>query len=225
MPQQTSAPTRKFELPALAPIHFSLTDGTDIPPPPDSPIEEAPPAKKVRTGSDETTPITESAQQANGTLNGMSEANGTPNGASEDTTRGRSSAAAPSSSPTSPKRPSSIRRFLSRKSLNQNYTNGTNSNISSEDLGLHRPESLSAFSTTTKASKRRSVSWFRRFMGGGQSGSDEEERKRISVVPEDVEKVNRGPPAPTLPELGQLRARVDDDAVSLGGAEIFKDIK
>ncbi len=42
MPANSKANGR-FELPQLTPVNYSLTDGTDIPPPPDSPVEEKPP--------------------------------------------------------------------------------------------------------------------------------------------------------------------------------------
>ena len=52
------------------------------------------------------------------------------------------------------------------------------------------------------------------------------ETKRASIVYEEKEKeVSKGPPPPTLPELDQLKAKViADDAGSLGGADIFKNI-
>jgi hypothetical protein len=88
-----------------------------------------------------------------------------------------------------------------------------------------RPESPSAFSTTTKGGKRRSGSWFRRFVSGGYNDEPEHKRTRTSIVYEEKESTPKGPPPPTLPELGQLKAKVDDDAVSLGGSEMFKNIK
>jgi hypothetical protein len=88
-----------------------------------------------------------------------------------------------------------------------------------------RPESPSAFSTTTKGSKRRSGSWFRRFVSGGYGDEPEHKRTRTSIVYEEKESAPKGPPPPTLPELGQLKAKVDGDAVSLGGGEMFKNIK
>lgn len=58
-------------------------------------------------------------------------------------------------------------------------------------------------------------------MGGGET-----ETKRTSIVYEEKEKeALKGPPPPTLPELDQLKAKViADDAGSLGGGDMFKNI-
>jgi hypothetical protein len=206
----------RFELPVLAPLE-SLTAGTDIPPPPDSPIEEKVPAPK---------PVSEnvSAVAEGAPVDGKTASTASVNGTQEYTGRGRTDGLP--TSPTSPSRPTSIRRFLSRKSLHQNYTNGTNTNTSQENLslGIVRPESPSGFSTISKAASKRSGSWFRRFINGGTS--DESDKKRTSIVYEEKESVTRGPPAPKLPELDQLGAKVmAEDVGSLGGDDMFKNIK
>jgi hypothetical protein len=199
----------RFELPVFAPLD-SLTKGTDIPPPPDSPIEEkAPPL----TPADVATPI-------NGEAGAATVGDGVYSG------RGRTSTTdVPPLSPASSTRPSSIRRFLSRKSLNANYTNGTNHNGSQENLspiGVARPDSPSSFSVDGRPGlAKKSGSWFRRL---GSSS----EKKRTSIVYEKPQEkqVSMGPPPPKLPELNQLKAKVeDDDAGSLGGEEMFKNIK
>jgi hypothetical protein len=130
----------------------------------------------------------------------------------------------PPLSPASMTRPSSIRRFLSRKSLNTNYTNGTNhSNGSREDLaGIGRPDSpISFLSGRPSLIKNKSGSWFSK-LGGAGGG------KRASVVYENTSQVKKpmGPPPPKLPELNQLKAKIaDDDEGSLGGGEMFKNIR
>ena len=206
-------PNRRFELPALTPVTFSLTDGTDIPPPPDSPIEETatPPAPKETADRASTAP-------ANGAAAPTTAANGAYDGRGGTTTTVEN----PPLSPASTTRPSSIRRFLSRKSLNTNYTNGTNHNGSHEDLtGIGRPDSPSSFlSAGPSLIKKKSGSWFSKL--GGSSG------KRTSVVYENPppEKKAKGPPPPKLPELNQLKAKIaDDDEGSLGGGEMFKNIR
>jgi len=56
-------------------------------------------------------------------------------------------------------------------------------------------------------------------LGGGEA-----ENKRTSIVYEEKE-TPKGPPPPTLPELDQLKAKIiADDAGSLGGGDIFKNI-
>lgn len=217
MPSSTAIPASitnrgRFELPVLGPLD-SLTDGTDIPPPLASPIEEKT-FELPKTPESENVPATEVVQ-----TNGHMNANGIKitypyNG------RGRKDDVDGPLSPASSTRPSSIRRFLSRKSLNASYKNGNNTAIE-EELGGFRPESPSGFSTMSRPSmkKKRSSSWFRKFTGGGLG---ESANKRTSIVYE--EKV--GPPPPMLPELNQLKAKVDDnDEGSLGGEDMFKNIK
>jgi len=198
-------PNGRFELPALAPINFNLTDGTNIPPPPDSPIEETapPPPPKAVPAQLPPTIATTGQNQVSITANGDYEARGRQNDK-------------PPLSPSSTTRPSSIRRFLSRKSLNANYTNGTNTNTSNEDLtSVGRPDSPSSFFARPEAKK--SVSWYKRL---GSSN-------RQSVIYENKpqEKKPMGPPPPKLPELNQLKAKVVDSEGSFAGDDLFKNIK
>jgi hypothetical protein len=201
----------RFELPVLAPLNYSLTDGTNIPPPPDSPIEEKTPVSDPKV----------EAQDVSTVVDGLpSNGNGIHNNTTIVTADGYSGRGRTTNGPTSPSsisRPSSIRRFLSRKSLHSNYKNGTNGNISEENLSPDgfRPDSPSGFSTAT--AKKRSSSWFRRFTGGLESSN-----KRTSIV---YEEKPHGPPPPKLPELNQLKAKVVDDEGSLGAEDMFKNIK
>lgn len=212
-------PNGRFELPQLTPISFSLTDGTSIPPPPDSPIEEKPPpvAPKRELSEESVTSAT------NGATNGTANGNGTYDG------RGRTPAIStsvstdhkPPMSPVSITRPSSIRRFLSRKSLNTNYENGTNNNISNEDLAVARPDSAMSFASTKHIDKKSRPSWFRRFSSNKDAARTSViyEEKRTTVTP-------MGPPPPKLPELSKLGAKIpEDDEGSLGGEDLFKNIK
>lgn len=207
---------RTFTLPQLKPVNFSLTDGTNIPPPPDSPVKEEKPTLVPKR--EESAPKSDSVQNGNGLTSPTSpRENGSYDG------RGRTNTTdTPPLSPTSTTRPSSIRRFLSRKSLNTNYTNGTNTNRSQEDLsranavGMDRPAS-------SLSSAKRSTSWFRRLAGSSNRTSVVYENGP-QVTPQRV--VPKGPPPPTLPELDKLKARVErDDGGSLGGGDLFKNIK
>ncbi|PQE28459.1 hypothetical protein CJF30_00008181 [Rutstroemia sp. NJR-2017a BBW] len=218
-------PNGRFELPALAPINFNLTDGTDIPPPPDSPIESVP------------TPATRQSETHAAKTNGVnststSTSHSQPPANNEKPTplRLRTPSDANQHNPNSPTRPNSIRKFLSRKSLNNNYTNGNGAtNTSNEDLSkMGRPDSPSSFlSTKPSIMKRKSGSWFRGF---GSSSSNASKRASTSPVLQESAKVNEdrrpmGPPPPKLPELNQLKAKIaDDDQGSLGGDEMFKNI-
>ena len=206
-------PNGRFELPLLTPVHYSLTDGTDIPPPPESPII----GEKAPTPPSNPEPSNASAATENGHSSAPTAANGVYDG------RGRTSQAdVPPLSPASSARQSSIRRFLSRKSLNANYTNGTDFNNSQENLSAGgmppRPESSLSFSRPSM--KKKSGSWFKRLTGSG--GVD-----RTSMIIEERENpLPKGPPPPKLPELSQLKSKVDaDDGGSLGGEDMFKNIK
>lgn len=219
MPANGKPSTGRFELPQLSPVNFSLTDGTNIPPPPDSPIEEKVVAPEPAASS--AAPLT----------NGQSAPATNANGAYEG--RGRTNATAIEHQPTSPnsaKRPSSIRRFLSRKSLNANYANGTNDNLSNEDVTMvDRPESAMSFASTRPSiAKKKSGSWFRRFSSSTSPTNGNAAKSRTSIIYEDKQSTPRpmGPPPPKLPELSKLKAKIpDNDDGSLGAEDMFKDIK
>lgn len=201
-PKPNGMTTRgRFELPVLAPLD-SLTAGTNIPPPEPSPVHEQPPETMKPA---EVSALSEGAPiHSNG--NGTSKA-----------TINRS--VAPSiASPTSVKRPASIRRFLSRKSLNDYYEND------GIDYSSSRPESPSTFSTvsTRPDNKRRSSSWFSRIMG-----TDGAERKRTSMVLEEKEEpvAKKGPPPPQLPQLNQLKAKVTNKSLDMDPESMFGNIR
>lgn len=210
----------RFELPQLTPVNFSLTDGTNIPPPPASPVEEkpAPPEPTISNAVPATNGQSATATSANGVYDGRGRTNGNSVTVEQPT------------SPISTKRPSSIRRFLSRKSLNTNYTNGTNSNVSNEDVTMiDRPESAMSFASTKPSlAKKKSGSWFRRFSSGGGSVAVDGTQSRTSIIYEDKQSAPKpmGPPPPKLPELSKLRAKIpENDDGSLGAEDMFKNIK
>jgi hypothetical protein len=200
----------RFELPQLMPVNYSLTDGTDIPPPPDSPVEEKPPPPALKPEvSENSAPATNCQTVAPNNSNGVYDGRGRTSNHDQ-----------PPMSPASSKRPSSIRRFLSRKSLNSNYANDTNHNGLREDVTMiDRPESSLSFVDGRPGLRtRKSGSWFRRL-------SSSSNVNRSSMMYEE-KKVPMGPPPPKLPELNQLEAKIpEDDEGSLGGEDIFKNIK
>ncbi|KAL2062366.1 hypothetical protein VTL71DRAFT_6632 [Oculimacula yallundae] len=219
MPATNGKPSR-FELPQLTPINYSLTDGTGIPPPPDSPIEEYVPAPVAKDGG--------AAGDNSSTTNGQSATATSDGGAYAG--RGRTNTTGedqPPMSPASSARQGSIRRFLSRKSLNTNYTNGTNTNNASyEDVAAARPESAMSFASQRPSlAKKKSGSWFKR-LGSSNGG------KRASVIYEDKKPVpapatpvKMGPPPPKLPELNQFKAGIARDDDGSLGDDMFKNIK
>lgn len=214
-------PKGRFELPQLTPVNFSLTDGTNIPPPPDSPVEEKPPPvaqPEASTGAPASNDQSTTATNANEVYDGRGRTNATSVSTEQPT------------SPVSSKRPSSIRRFLSRKSLNTNYTNGTNSNISNEDVTMvDRPESAMSFaSQRPSVTTKKSGSWFKRFSTSGSPPGKGVSPKRTSIIYEEKQNAPRsmGPPPPKLPELSKLKAKIpDNDDGSLGTEDMFKNIK
>ncbi|KAF8859838.1 hypothetical protein BDZ45DRAFT_741931 [Acephala macrosclerotiorum] len=214
-------PNGRFELPQLTPVNFSLTDGTNIPPPPDSPVEEKPPPiaqPEVSNGAPSANGQPAPATNANGVYDGRGRTNATIVWTEQPT------------SPVSSKRPSSIRRFLSRKSLNTNYTDGTNGNISNEDVTMvDRPESAMSFASQQPSLKtKKSGNWFRRFSSNGSPPDNRMSSNRASIIYEEKQNAPRsmGPPPPKLPELSKLRAKIpENDDGSLGVDDMFKNIK
>lgn len=150
--------------------------------------------------------------------------------------RAPSDAAVPNS-PSRPEKESSIRKFLSRKSLNTNYTSGNAK--SHEDLSkMGRPESPNSLASSKPSFvKRKSGSWFRSFGSSSKRNSVVYETKPVVYTPTlqktpEIQKENikpaykkPGPPPPKLPELDQLKAKLaDDDRGSFGGDDMFRNI-
>ncbi|KAH0543690.1 hypothetical protein FGG08_002006 [Glutinoglossum americanum] len=169
-PSEKKSMNGKFQLPTLAPLNFSLTDGTNIPPPPESPVAETKPDIKV-------TPLAKSApptpQQQKQQQDGLPE---TP--------------ASPTSTSTNGDRASSIRRFLSLKSLNSTYNNHPPTFGSSD---ISRPQSPSAKSSASTLGKK---SWFMRVRKTEPSLVEGKGAVANGSPPE-----KKGPPPPTLPEV------------------------
>lgn len=250
----TTATTKakRFELPALDFKFGSLTEGTNIPPPLPSPIEEEPSELKLK----ENKPSATSSSKTNGAQPSADDA--TPNSLSSPTrTLARAGLKRPAddipASPTLSSRPGSIRRLFSRNLLNTAYANaeGTEgqlatSNSSATVAGsIMRPESRSDISILDERRARRSSGWFRRLRGGGTGDNLASSNasinggaplsplsKRSSVLFADVKKQQQqqqpakpaGPPPPMIPELGELETKIDLDEGSLGG-DLFKNIK
>lgn len=250
----TTAKPKRFELPALDFKFGSLTEGTNIPPPLPSPIEEEPSELKLNK---ENKPIatTTSSKTTNGAQPGADDAPSAPSASSPARTlvRKRPADDIPAS-PTLSSRPGSIRRLFSRNLLNIAYANAegnegqlaTSNSTATVAGSIMRPESRSEGSILDERRNRRSSGWFRRLRGGGTGDSLSSSNasivggapssplsKRSSVLFADVKKQQQqqqqpakpaGPPPPMIPELGELEAKVDLDEGSLGG-DLFKNIK
>ncbi|CAN8100733.1 unnamed protein product [Discula destructiva] len=213
MPSLTESTGTKFQLPALDLKFGSLTEGTDIPPPPPSPkhedLQPTPVAELAKfTAINNGTQTTPEVQR-----NGLKSPVDQP----------------PSGSPLLSKGPLGIRRLLSRNRLvDFPYANGA------YPTGEHmfpRPVSQSNASIATDGQPKRASAWFRRLRGS--DGLESRRSSKIFVSPAEntkplpatMPKVS-GPPPPMIPEFKSLGSKVDlgDDGGSLG-SDLFKDIK
>ncbi|KXX80892.1 hypothetical protein MMYC01_202083 [Madurella mycetomatis] len=221
MPSRTNSTTAKpaeattskrFELPALEFKFGSLTDGTDIPPPVPSPIQEKagptpPETPKVDGKHDEVT-------------------NGKPDSAlspksqvSSITTSGTKRRAEDNpASPTFSNRPGSIRRLFSRGLLNNAYTNGDGAPAQDG-----RPESRSNSSVADSRRAKRSSGWFGRLRGS--DGAPAKATTPLSPPATMDEKKPAGPPPPMIPEISELKSKIGVQDESGFGGDLFKDIK
>ncbi|TPX10630.1 uncharacterized protein E0L32_008364 [Thyridium curvatum] len=216
------APAKTFELPALDFNFSSLTEGTNIPAPLPSPIQEEPALPKTPTKQEEkenTKPTTSS--------NGEH-----PDATSPDSTGAKGGVKRPAddipASPTHSHRQGSIRRLFSRNMLNSAYASGEADSQAapSIDVSTTRPASRSNGSFMDDRKSKRSSGWFRRLRGGDTSPppSSSGSNKRSSTLIQEVRKP-AGPPPPMIPELSDLEAKIDlDDGGSLG-SDLFKNIK
>ncbi|KAK5662880.1 hypothetical protein OQA88_6291 [Cercophora sp. LCS_1] len=202
-----AVPAKRFELPALEFKFASLTDGTDIPPPIPSPIrEEAPVLRKTPSGA-----VNQEAQNGHLTANGSLDPSSPKSSISKTSTGALKRPAEDSpSSPTLSTRPGSIRRLFSRNLLNNAYANG-------EDGEGGRPPSRAATSIADSKKTKRSSGWFGRFRS---------DNKRASMVlPSPTEKRDMGPPPPMIPELSEIKSKLDIKEDTGFSDDLFKNIK
>lgn len=192
----------RFELPALDLNFGNITDGTNIPPPPDSPKVPTPP---------QTPPPTKKTDSA--VVSGHETDKSTPpnNGNIAGTKRPADEAPL---SPAGSARQGSLRKLLSRNMLNTSFVEGNAASMDNGSLAAgSRPPSRGGSSVMGGRKSRRS-SWFGLFKSG--------ESKRSSILFDDVPSPRKptGPPPPMIPELKDL----EKDEGSLGN-DLFKNIK
>ncbi|OAL43248.1 hypothetical protein IQ07DRAFT_301266 [Pyrenochaeta sp. DS3sAY3a] len=204
-------PVGKFEWKplTLTPVNFSLTEGTSIPAPLDSPPDTPrPPTPGKGPLSSHPTPKSPERKENEGSAG-----------------EGQSQQARTSDvalSPTSPtgKRPASVRKFLGLRTLS-----------SSDSLKSERPGSPATINSQAPSlSRRKSGSWFgkkKTFNVGsvpeGKETSTPQANGRTVSQPAAQPPKPKGPPPPALPELKTFG--VSDDSISLGGDDMFKNIK
>ncbi|KAH8171757.1 hypothetical protein LIA77_08524 [Sarocladium implicatum] len=205
----------RFELPALDLNFGSITDGTDIPPPPDSPVqkEPTPPRTPVATSKPETQPTPAVKEQP-----AVAPKQTTSNGNIAGTKRPADDIPP---SPTASTRPGSLRRLFSRNTLNNIYAEGqqTQSNGNGSAAGsVQRPMSRSGSSFLDDRKSKRSSGWFKRLTGDGAAG------RRSSLMLDESSPVLQnkptGPPPPMIPELKEFEK--EDSGF---GSDLFKNIK
>ena len=219
----------RFELPALDLNFGNITDGTNIPPPPDSPVEKPKP-KAVETLVEkpsateatvkknvETSKDTRTAEKPQSVA--------APAGATNGNLAGTKRPAddIPPSPTVSTGRPGSLRRLLSRTLLSNSYAEGQqSSNGTGGAAPGSRPPSRGGSSFLDERKSKRASGWFKRLRGGDSN-------KRSSLIFDHQQpptpttatmKKPSGPPPPMIPELTDI----EKDHGSLGG-DLFKNIK
>ncbi|KAK4152373.1 hypothetical protein C8A00DRAFT_34959 [Chaetomidium leptoderma] len=203
-----TAPTKRFELPALTFKFSSLTDGTDIPPPLPSPIQE----EAVPTPPDTPQP------EGTGATNGKSNAASSRSQLSSISTAGTKRRAEDNpASPTLSSRPGSIRRLFSRGLLNTAYANGD------EAAQDGRPGSRGGGHSVVDSRKaKRSSGWF-----GRLRNNDGPPNKPVTPLspPATDEKKPTGPPPPMIPELSELNSTLGIKNDNNFPSDLFRDIK
>lgn len=227
MPSMTKPSGKSFQLPALDLKFGSLTEGTNIPPPPPSPIREEPePIEPVRPNGTHVAVVATTVANNNGTQTTPTVHRSGPKSPVVQQTPG---------SPLSTKGSPSIRRLFSGSRAQQKDTAHANGDPPTGDYMFPRPVSQSNASIATDGhSKRASTGWFRRLRGSDGLDSRRSSKmfvpalasapasKALPVAP----KVPAGPPPPMIPDFKSLGSKVDlgGDGGSLG-SDMFKDIK
>ncbi|KAF1959565.1 hypothetical protein CC80DRAFT_466487 [Byssothecium circinans] len=210
---------------------FSLTEGTSIPAPPDSPPDTPrPPTPGKGPLSSHPTPRSAVFPHHEGTPPAKESTESTTN-LHQTATNDNASTLSPAS-PTGSKRPSSVRKFLGLRPLS-----------SHDSLASERPGSPATLGGQPNLSRKKSTSWFgkrkssfisgpipegKENLGPYTNGANGTAARRISTVPQlelqqPAQTKKKGPPPPALPELTSFG--VSEDTLSLGAEDMFKNIK
>ncbi|SPN99791.1 uncharacterized protein DNG_02643 [Cephalotrichum gorgonifer] len=220
---KASAP-KKFELPSLDFNFSSLTEGTDIPAPLPSPVQEVPTPPKTPVGG----APKEASKASSETEKGLKAASeGQKDKLSGTIITGGTKRPADDTplSPALSSRQGSIRRLFSRTLLNNSYAEGEAQANGTGIANGGRPVSRSTTIAMDEKKAKRSSGWFRRLRPGT---SDSASSKRASTLYQEVPTTTKptGPPPPMIPEFTTLSPKLDlgDDGI-LGGSDLFKNIK
>ncbi|KAK2600721.1 hypothetical protein N8I77_010234 [Diaporthe amygdali] len=196
----------KFQLPALDLKFGSLTEGTDIPPPLPSPIQEEQPTTPQ--------PSAEEAAKAS------TATNGTQTSPAAVRSNGNKQSAENVPLPSSP---TSVR-------TGQGSIRPGDAGVNALKRPDSRPTSRSNASITTEKQSKRASGFFRRFRSS-HDATDTARPSRLSTSNENekpsiTSPKSRGPPPPMIPEFKALGSKVDleGEGGSLG-EDLFKNIK
>ncbi|KAI0143786.1 hypothetical protein GGR57DRAFT_339519 [Xylariaceae sp. FL1272] len=213
----TSNGTSRFTLPALELNFGSLTEGTNIPPPPLSPKLEPKPLSKI----DENAEVGKEPKRKEPT--GETHANGTAPIKPGPTIRTGGIKRPADDVPPSPAESSQttrshrgLRRLLSRSLLNNAYDEQGPSSTPAQ--AVSRPPSRTASIMAEEKKARRGSGWFRRLRANDHA-SDTKTTATPQSVPES--KKPTGPPPPMIPELNKLEAHIN---TNLDAENLFKSI-
>ncbi|KAI0402466.1 hypothetical protein F4802DRAFT_369937 [Xylaria palmicola] len=207
---QPAAPKR-FELPALDLKFGSLTDGTNIPPPLPSPVEEEPPPAQHKT--------TAKAEKVKDQQPKADAANGAPNGTTPSkpdigitTHTGLKRTADDVPISPTPSSRGSLRRLISKTILNNAYQEQG----SPTGHEMARPPSRTASVMAEEKKAKRGSGWFRKL----RSHDSPHDSKPSTLQFENITKKPSGPPPPMIPELSALETKIDTKL----GDDLFKGI-
>jgi hypothetical protein len=206
---------RRFELPVLD-FKFSLTEGTNIPPPQPSPVLRVP-----------TPPLTPSLEGPK-TDDAATATNGASSSAAATASEPRQHVLTASKSPTDEHMPlspalssrqGSIRRLFSRNTLNSAYNDGA--------AGGSRPVSRAGTLSggDERGGRRRTSGWFRRLRGVPDADEEDEDGPKSSdELSDDHHRTATlmGPPPPMIPEFGVLQTKRKSG--DTWGNDLFKNI-
>ncbi|KAF2115753.1 hypothetical protein BDV96DRAFT_55541 [Lophiotrema nucula] len=202
-----------FQPLTLTPIEFSLTEGTQIPAPLDSPPDTPrPPTPGGGPLSSHPTPKSGTFPKS-ATSPPTTSADGSPLHKTA-TNDGASSTLSPRS-PSINKRPSSVRKFLGFRSMS-----------SSDSLRDDRPGSPATIDSRPSLSRKKSGSWFGKRKStfgslpeGKENATPHANGNGRSAAPP----AKKGPPPPTLPDMKLFG--VTEETSSFDAGDLFKNIK
>ena len=213
---------RKSYFLSVTPVDYSLTEGTNIPAPAESPLHSPPEPPTPGGGPLNSHPATPPDTASENTDKAATEVN---RGRTDSfrTPTSPASAAQYSSSPQTQRRPSRVRKLLSLTNLRPSFSSSRTS-LSQPGTadgphtvnGTKRPSSPSTASTPASSVRprpqlreKKSGNWFKRksgmFMMNEELDTVNEDRKPDRPDTRESKRLKDSSPAPLLPEIGSLK--------------------